>query len=75
MNITERKLKVLVACEESQTVTRAMRELGCEAYSNDLESCSGSNPEWHLKMDIWLDMMEQLLVFIDSKMIVKPLWQ
>ena len=51
MNITERKLKVLVACEESQTVTRAMRELGCEAYSNDLEPCSGSNPEWHLKMD------------------------
>lgn len=44
-------LKVLVACEESQTVTKAFRELGHEAYSCDLVDCSGGHPEWHIKGD------------------------
>lgn len=46
-----RKLKVLIACEESQTVCNAFRELGHEAYSNDIKECSGGHPEWHLQMD------------------------
>lgn len=46
-----RVLKVLVACEESQTVCKAFRELGHEAYSNDIIECSGGRPEWHLHMD------------------------
>ena len=41
-------MKVLVACEESQTVTKAFRELGFEAYSCDLQECSGGHPEWHI---------------------------
>lgn len=45
--------KVLVAFEESQTVTIAFRKLGFEAYSNDLQECSGGHPEWHLKMDVF----------------------
>ena len=44
-------MKILVACEESQAVTIELRKLGHEAYSNDIIECSGSNPEWHLKMD------------------------
>jgi len=44
-------MKVLVACEESQAVTKALRALGHEAYSNDLSECSGGHPEWHLQMD------------------------
>lgn len=44
-------LKVLIVCEESQTVCCAFRELGHEAFSNDLIECSGGRPEWHLKMD------------------------
>lgn len=43
--------KILVACEESQTVCKAFRELGHEAYSNDILDCSGGHPEWHLQMD------------------------
>ena len=43
--------KILIACEESQTVCKAFRELGFEAYSNDIQDCSGGKPEWHLKMD------------------------
>lgn len=46
------KLKVLVACEESQTVCKAFRELGHEAYSCDIQDCSGGHPEWHLKQDV-----------------------
>jgi hypothetical protein len=44
-------MKVLIACEESQTVCKAFRELGHEAYSNDIQECSGGHPEWHLNMD------------------------
>lgn len=44
-------MKVLVACEESQTICRAFRELGHEAYSCDLKDCSGGHPEWHIKED------------------------
>lgn len=43
--------RVLVACEESQTVCKAFRELGHEAYSCDLQECSGGHPEWHIMHD------------------------
>ena len=45
------KKKILVACEESQVVTKAFRELGFEAYSCDILPCSGGYPEWHIKGD------------------------
>lgn len=41
--------KVLVACEESQAVTIAMRAIGIKAFSCDIQECSGGHPEWHLK--------------------------
>lgn len=44
-------MKVLVACEESQTVCKAVRARGHEAYSCDLQPCSGGHPEWHLQVD------------------------
>jgi hypothetical protein len=44
-------MKVLVACEESQTVCLAFRERGHEAYSCDIIDCSGGHPEWHIKDD------------------------
>lgn len=47
-----KRLKVLVACEESQEVTKAFRALGHEAYSCDLQECSGGHPEWHIKGDV-----------------------
>ncbi len=46
-----RPLRVLVACEESQEVTKAFRALGHEAYSCDLQACSGGHPEWHIMHD------------------------
>ena len=44
-------MKVLVACEESQRVCTAFRELGHEAYSCDVQDCSGGHPEWHIRDD------------------------
>lgn len=44
-------MKVLVACEESQEVCKAFRALGHEAYSCDIQECSGGHPEWHIKGD------------------------
>lgn len=44
-------MRVLVACEESQTVCKAFRERGHEAYSCDIQACSGGHPEWHIMHD------------------------
>lgn len=44
--------RVLVACEESQAVTIELRKRGIEAYSCDIEPCSGGYPEWHLQQDV-----------------------
>lgn len=43
---------MLVACEESQAVCKAFRDRGHEAYSCDVQPCSGGHPEWHLMMDV-----------------------
>lgn len=46
-------MRVLIACEESQTVCKAFRAKGHEAYSNDILSCSGSYPEWHIIANVF----------------------
>lgn len=45
-------MRVLIACEESQTVCKAFRAKGHEAYSCDIIDCSGGHPEWHIKDDV-----------------------
>ena len=44
-------MKVLIACEESQEVCKAFRARGHEAYSCDIQECSGGHPEWHIMGD------------------------
>ncbi len=62
-----KKLKILVACEESQAVTKELRKLGHQAFSCDLLDCSGGRPDWHFKDDVleimlgWFDMNEVTL--------------
>lgn len=46
-------MEILVGFEESQAVTLEFRKRGFEAYSCDIQDCSGGHPEWHLKMDIF----------------------
>ena len=45
-------MRVLIACEESQTVCKAFRARGHEAYSCDVVPCSGGHPEWHIQDDV-----------------------
>lgn len=52
-NINIKDFKILIACEESQTICKAFRKLGFEAYSCDLLPCSGGHPEWHYQQDIF----------------------
>lgn len=51
-------VKALIACEESQAVTIKLRNMGIEAYSCDVQSCSGNHPEWHLQQDV-IPLLEQ----------------
>ena len=61
-------MKVLVACEESQTVCKAFRERGHEAYSCDIQECSGGHPEWHIKGDVLgiLNPVEKSVITYDG---------
>lgn len=49
---SKKKLRVLIGCEESQAVCKEFRILGHEAYSCDLQECSGGHPEWHFQGDV-----------------------
>lgn len=45
-------MRILCACEESQEVTKRLRSLGHEAFSNDIMETSGDHPEFHLQCDV-----------------------
>lgn len=45
-------MRILLACEESQAVTKEFRALGHEAYSCDILPESGGHPEWHIQKDV-----------------------
>ena len=51
-------MRVLIACEESQAVCIEFRKLGHEAFSCDIQECSGGRPEWHIQGDV-LDQLDK----------------
>ena len=57
-------MKVLIACEESQAVCIAFRNRGHEAYSCDIQECSGGHPEWHIQQDVLEAVLSQQWDFI-----------
>lgn len=59
--------KVLIACEESQTVCKAFRERGHEAYSCDIQEPSGGHPEWHIHGDAIAALQGGEIVTMDGK--------
>lgn len=60
-------MKVLVACEESQTVCKAFRKRGHEAYSCDIQEPSGGHPEWHILGDALKATEGGQIVTMDGK--------
>lgn len=59
-------MKVLVACEESQRVCVAFREKGHEAYSCDIQDCSGGHPEWHIKQNVLMILDGNCAVYLQT---------
>lgn len=49
-------MKILVACECSQRITSAYRDLGYEAYSCDIQSCKGKYPQYHIQGDCFAEI-------------------
>lgn len=62
--MTGEKMKILIACEESQAVCIEMRKRGHEAFSCDLQECSGGHPEWHYQQDVFevIDMGWDMMI-------------
>lgn len=68
-------MRILVACEESQAVTKELRSLGHEAYSCDIIDCSGGGISWHIKQDVmplldgncWFQTCDGEKHYIDGK--------
>ena len=51
--MTEPKdIRIIIACEESQAITKEFRKLGFQAFSCDLQECSGGLPQYHIREDI-----------------------
>jgi len=59
-------MKALIICEESQTVCKALRKRGHEAYSNDIIKCSGGHPEWHIQGHCFEAMFKQRFDFLGA---------
>ena len=51
-------MRILMACEESQAITTRFRSAGQEAYSCDIQPCSGGHPEWHIQQDVTEILMQ-----------------
>ena len=66
-------MKVLVACEESQEVCKAFRELGHIAFSCDLQECSGGHPEWHIKGSV-LPLLNGCCSFTTQDNLAHAIW-
>ena len=61
------KPKILIACEESQTVCNAFRSKGFKAYSCDIQEPSGGHPEWHILGDALIPLRGGIVTTMDGK--------
>ena len=57
-------MNIIVACEESQSITKELRKLGHNTYSCDLLPSSGGYKEWHYKGDIFDIINKKTITFI-----------
>ncbi len=67
-------MRVLIACEESQTECMAFRALGHEAYSCDVQEPSGGHPEWHILGDALEAMRGGQITTMDGQTHDIPRW-
>lgn len=67
-------MRVLIACEESQTECMAFRALGIEAWSCDIQEPSGGHPEWHILGDALEAMKGGQITTMDGQVHDIPGW-
>lgn len=60
-------MNILIACEESQRVCKAFRERSFEAFSADIQECSGGHPEWHILGDVLKVLNGGTFITMDGK--------
>lgn len=65
---------VLVACEQSQVVCAAFRQLGINAFSNDILECYGGHPEWHILGDAAQVVRGGVFRTQDRRLVSVPRW-
>lgn len=65
---------VLIACEESQTVCIEFRKKGHNAFSCDLQQCSGNHPEWHFYGSVFDVINGGNLVTQSGEQVYIPKW-
>lgn len=70
----ESKIRILIACEESQAVCKAFRARGFEAYSCDILPCSGGHPEWHINDDVYAALKGGTIMLQDGSCTVVDAW-
>lgn len=58
----EEKFNILIACEESQAIANEYRQMGLNAFSCDIQECSGGHPEYHIQGDA-LELLKKDLNF------------
>ena len=67
-------MNVILGCEESQALCIEYRKLGHNAYSCDLQPCSGGHPEWHFQMDIMTVIKGGKLITQDGTVVFIEKW-
>lgn len=64
--VTNSCINVLVACEESQAVCKAFLKQGFNAYSCDIQPCSGGRPDRHIEADVLTVLKDNDISFVTS---------
>lgn len=68
-------INVLIACEESQSECTAFLNAGCNAWSCDLQECSGNYPGRHIVGDVRrLFIPESIVTTQTGAQLVVPKW-
>ena len=67
-------MNILIACEESQTVCKAFRAKGHNAFSADIQEPSGGHPEWHILGDVLPILDRGEVITMDGKHHSIPKW-
>ena len=74
ISLKKKDFNILVACEESQEITKRFREMGFNCYSCDIIECSGGFPQYHIKSDVTKILKGGFITTCDNVTRYIPKW-